>query len=353
MPKKVAVVLFNLGGPDHLDSVQPFLFNLFNDPAIIRLPNPFRFLLAKLISKRRTPFAQEIYKLIGGKSPLLELTEEQSHALDEHLNTRCGDQDDDLFKSFIVMRYWKPFSSQTVVDVKNFAPDEIVLLPLYPQFSTTTTQSSIKDWRNAAAKAGLDAPHNTVCCYPDDKSLIEAYVALAKPLLEEAFKNHTKVRLLLSAHGLPEKIVTAGDPYPDHVELTSAGVVQGLRDIFPTSDFESTVCYQSRVGPMKWIGPSTEDMISQAGDNGEALVVLPIAFVSEHSETLVELDIEYKELALEKGVPGYYRVPAVGCHPLFIKGLASRVMNIRRGVCPRVCGLDVNECPNKVHGNAL
>ena len=342
MTKKVAVILFNLGGPDQLDAVQPFLFNLFNDPAIIRLPNPFRFLLAKLISKRRAPFAREIYKLIGGKSPLLDLTEDQAQALDKQLNKGTDEQGDVLYKSFIAMRYWKPFSDETAQRVKDFNPDEVVLLPLYPQFSTTTTGSSFKDWHRASAAAGLTVPHRSICCYPDNKGLVEAYVQLAKPMLEKALGAHSSVRLLLSAHGLPEKIVNAGDPYPDHVNITADHVVAGLKAALPHSDFHATLCYQSRVGPMKWIGPSTEDMIAQAAQNNEALVVLPIAFVSEHSETLVELDIEYKELAEEKGVSGYYRVPAVGCHPDFIGGLVARIHDIANA---KFCASNVDACP--------
>ena len=318
--KKLAVVLFNLGGPDSPDAVQPFLFNLFNDPAIIRLPNPFRYLLAKVIAKRRAPLAKEIYKTIGGKSPLLENTMAQAHALEDKLNA-----DDDLYKSFIAMRYWKPFSSETVKEVQDFGPDEIVLVPLYPQYSTTTTQSSLDDWQMACDRVGLSVPTRTIRSFPENEAMVAAYVDLAKPLMEQALACHKNVHLLLSAHGLPEKIVKAGDIYPTHVEQTAALIVRGLEKALGRTDLKSSLCYQSRVGPMTWIGPSTEKLIVEAGKKNEALVVLPVSFVSEHSETLVELDVEYKQLADQNGVPAYLRVPALGTHPSFIEGLADMI----------------------------
>jgi ferrochelatase len=310
--KRIAVVLFNLGGPDNLDAVQPFLFNLFNDPAIISSPAPIRWLLAKLISKRRAPIAREIYQQIGGKSPLLEQTDAQARALETVLQSSYD------AKVFIAMRYWHPFSSETVAEVKDYAPDEVVLLPLYPQFSTTTTESSVKDWMRNAGKQGLDVPTRAVCCYPTNEGLIEAQASLVRKGLEEV-KNNGPLRMLFSAHGLPKKIIERGDPYQGQVEKTADAIVRKL-DI---ANLDWRVCYQSRVGPLEWISPSIDEELDQAGTDKVGVVIVPIAFVSEHSETLVELDREFRDYALEKGVPTYHRIPTVSTYGSFIRGLAD------------------------------
>ncbi|MEE8173271.1 MAG: ferrochelatase [Alphaproteobacteria bacterium] len=312
---RTAIVLFNLGGPDSLEAVEPFLFNLFNDPAIIRLPRPLRQWVAGRISRRRAPIAQGIYRQIGGKSPIVEQTRAQAEALEEALS-ELGE-----VRVFTAMRYWHPRSDVTAVEVRGFAPDRIMLLPLYPQFSTTTTKSSLIDWYRAAKNAGLLSPRVTstaLCCYATSAGWIEAQSELIAPLLSAAAARGP-VRLLLSAHGLPKRIVKRGDPYAWQVEQTAARIVTrlGLREL------DWTLCYQSRVGPLQWIGPATDDEIRRAGADGVALVVAPIAFVSEHSETLVELDIEYRHLAESCGVPAYHRVPAVACHPAFIAALAE------------------------------
>ena len=293
---KVAVVLFNLGGPDGPDAVEPFLFNLFNDPAIIGAPTPIRWCLAKYISKKRAPVAREIYEHLGGKSPLLALTNDQSAALVEEV---AGDFD---CQTFVCMRYWHPMSDAVAKDVKDYNPDKIILLPLYPQYSVTTSGSSIKDWHRAAAKAGLSVPTTEVCCYPTIDGLIDAQAALIEPYVQKISDNE-KFRVLFSAHGLPKKVIAGGDPYQSHVEMTSKAVAEKL-SLAPEN---WVVCYQSRVGPLEWIGPSTDDEIERAGKDGIDVIVVPIAFVSEHSETLVELDIEYKELAEKAGVGHYFR----------------------------------------------
>ncbi|MBL6941151.1 MAG: ferrochelatase [Rhodospirillales bacterium] len=311
---KVAIVFFNLGGPDKLAAVRPFLRNLFNDPAIIGAPAPIRWLLAHWLSYRRAPVAQGIYQHLGGKSPLLDLTEKQAWALQQQFSGA------DEIKTFISMRYWHPMSDETARAVKNFAPDRIILLPLYPQFSTTTTGSSLADWKRAAKQAGLDAPSAAVCCYPDEPGFINAVTRLLEGEINQAEKTG-KPRILFSAHGLPKKIVDAGDPYPRHVERTAAAVVARLAQ----ANLDWIVCYQSRVGPLQWIGPSTEDEIARAAKDGVPVVVVPIAFVSEHSETLVELDIEYRELAEGLGVSGYHRVATVSTEADFIGGLKNMV----------------------------
>jgi ferrochelatase len=312
---KTAIVLFNLGGPDGPEAVRPFLFNLFNDPAIIDVPQPLRWCLAKLISSRRAPIARDIYAQIGGGSPLLANTEKQARALEAALSDRIGE-----VRCFIAMRYWHPLTDESIRAVRDYRPDRIVLLPLYPQFSTTTSASSLDAWHRAAAAHGLAAPSRTICCYPDEPGFIEALVGLIRPALAEAQKAGTP-RLLFSAHGLPKKIVAAGDPYQWQVERTAAAVIQALH----MDGLDWLTCYQSRVGPLEWIGPATDDEIRRAGADGKPLVVVPLAFVSEHSETLVELDIEYRHLAEEHGVPAYHRVPTVDAAAAFIGGLARSV----------------------------
>ncbi|HEX6859438.1 MAG TPA: ferrochelatase [Caulobacteraceae bacterium] len=308
---RIAVVLFNLGGPDSPEAVKPFLFNLFSDPAIIGLPGLFRTALARLISSRREESAKANYAIMGGASPLLPETKKQAAALDAVLAERLAGHE---VRSFIAMRYWRPLVEETAREVAAFAPEEIVLLPLYPQFSTTTTASSLKAW--AAAYKGPGRVR-TVCCYPDDGGFVGAYARL----IEEAWSAAGKpepVRLLFSAHGLPEKVVKGGDPYQAQVEATAAAIAARLPRIKHWQ-----VCYQSRVGPLKWIGPATDQAIVQGAEEGLALIVAPIAFVSEHIETLVELDHEYAKLAEEAGCPAYIRAPAVGVAEGFIASLAE------------------------------
>lgn len=335
-----AVVLFNLGGPDSLQTVQPFLYNLFMDPAIIRLPAPLRFLVAKLISSRRAPIAQEIYGHLGGSSPLLPQTEAQAAALKTALSA-ANPADD--YETFICMRYWHPMSAEIVQSVKSYGPDEIILLPLYPQFSSTTSGSSIADWHKAAKTGKLDVPTATVCCYPMEKGLISAYSGLIAEKIDGM--DLTKTRILFSAHGLPQKIVDAGDPYQWQINQSARQIVEKLA----LDGLDWKVCYQSRVGPMKWLQPSTADEIVAAGAAGTSLVVTPIAFVSEHSETLVELDIEYAELAKKSGVPHYKRVDTVGVSEDFIAGLASLVQRLKAGEVTseqggRICPGGYSDC---------
>ena len=318
---KLAVVLFNLGGPDSPDAVQPFLRNLFSDPAIITLPGIIRLPLARLIARRRAPVAREIYGRIGGRSPIVEETQRQARALEQVLS-----RDGVTAKAFIAMRYWHPFSDGAAQAVKAFGPDKIVLLPLYPQFSTTTTASSLKDWHRAAGKAGLAVPWQEICCYPDEPGFIRAAAAKIRGTFAGA-RRDIGWRLLLSAHGLPKKIIAAGDPYQRQVEQTAAAIVQELA----MPELEPVVCYQSRVGPLEWIGPATDAEIRRAGAEGKGVIVAPVAFVSEHSETLVELDIEYRHLAQESGVPDYRRAPTVGADSDFIGGLAALVRRSAAG----------------------
>ena len=346
--RRIAIVLFNLGGPDDAASVRPFLFNLFNDPAIIGLPGFARTPLAKLISSRREKSAQANYAMMdaGGGSPLKAETRSQMAALDARLAVLLpGDE----VRSFVAMRYWHPLTEETALEVAAFGPDEVVLLPLYPQFSTTTTQSSLKAWKAAYAGSGRS---RAVCCYPRAAGWIEAQAKGIREKLEEAAREHPgrPMRVLFSAHGIPEKLVAQGDPYQEQIEGTVAAVAQaaGLTDW--------SLCYQSRVGPMKWLGPSTPDAIQKAAADGVGVVVTPIAFVSEHIETLVELDIEYGELAHEAGLHPYLRAPAVGVAEAFIGALAEAVTDSlgRTGTAPFGPGCQARwkACPFQAEGAA-
>ncbi|HYD06334.1 MAG TPA: ferrochelatase, partial [Reyranella sp.] len=294
------------------DAVQPFLRNLFSDPAIISLPSWLRLPLARFIAARRTPKARGIYEQIGGGSPILGQTEAQARALEEALGT--GSRGEHEWRGYVCMRYWHPMTERVVQSVKRFAPDRIVLLPLYPQFSTTTTASSFDAWKKAAT---FKVPTTEIESYPTEPGFIRASVELVRQGLADA--GDLPKRVLFSAHGLPEKVIKRGDPYQRQVEETAAAIAQHLGGV------DWSVCYQSRVGPLKWIGPSTDAEVTRAGTDRRAVVLYPLSFVSEHSETLVELDIEYRHLAEKAGVPKYVRVPAVGTHPQFINGLANLV----------------------------
>lgn len=324
---KLAIVLLNMGGPDSLEAVRPFLFNLFDDPAIIGAPWPIRRFLAWRISRRRAPVAREIYARIGGRSPLVELTRAQGDALEAVLASRYQ------ARAFVAMRYWHPFSVEAAAEVRSFAPERIVVLPLYPQYSTATSASSLLAWRRAAKAVGLTAPTVSLCCYPTETGWVDAQARLIATALDEAAKAG-RPRVLFSAHGLPRKLIESGDPYQWQVEATTAAVVERLGKV----GLDWSLCYQSRVGPLEWLAPSTEDELARAGRDRVPVVVVPIAFVSEHSETLVELDIEYRDHARELGVPAYVRVPAVGTHPAFIDGLARLVAAAATGSPGVGCG---------------
>ena len=328
---KLAVVLFNLGGPDGPEAVEPFLTNLFSDPAVISLPAFLRLPLARFIARKRAPIAREIYAKIGGRSPILPETMAQAVALERALaehETRC----------FIAMRCWKPFTEEAARAVAAWSPDRIVLLPLYPQFSTTTTGSSLKEWRRTAELAGITAPTATICCYPRLAGFIEGLAGATRDTLTRA-KPEISYRVLVSAHGLPKRVIARGDPYQVQVEQTAAALVDRLG----ITDW--TICYQSRVGPLEWIGPSTDAEIRRAGAEGKGVVIVPVAFVSEHSETLVELDIEYAKLAREADVPDYLRVPTVGVRTEFIAGLAGTVReSLAGGAMPRHCPPSYSAC---------
>jgi ferrochelatase len=333
---KTAVILFNLGGPDKLESVEPFLFNLFNDPAIISIPSIIRYPLAKFISKRRTPVAKDIYKEIGNKSPILELTQKQAENLENYL-IKKGD-----YKCFVVMRCWHPRAAEVIKKVREYNPDEITLLPLYPQYSASTSGSSINEWNNLCNKENYKVKTKTICCYPTENNFLESHANLIKKTLKTLENKNFK--LIFSAHGLPESKIKKGDPYQWQVEKTVEGIMSKLRN----ENLDFIISYQSRVGPLKWIGPFTDEVIIKNSEEKKGIVIVPVAFVSEHSETLVELDIEYKKLAKKNGCTFYKRVPALGIEESFIKGLAELVLQkeIKRNfVSSLMCPNNYVKCP--------
>ncbi len=338
MNGRTAVLIFNLGGPNTPKAVRPFLRNLFSDPAILRMWAPMRLLLAFLISWRRAPVARSFYEMIGGSSPILEETRRQASALETLLTA-----DGSLCRVFVAMRYWHPFASATAREIRSWNPDRIVLLPLYPQFSTTTTGSFLRVWKRASNMARLSQPTTVVCCWFLARGFVRAVAAATQKAIE-SLPRHLPYRVLFSAHGLPARFVETGDPYQDQVERSVAAVV----DMMDFRELDHVVCYQSRVGRLKWLEPYTEDEIVRAGREERALIVVPIAFVSEHLETLVELDMVYRDLAAECGVPFYIRVATVGVEPVFVEGLAKMVQNTARsGIFPEAqsCKSEYSDCP--------
>lgn len=338
---KKAVILFNLGGPDKLKNVEPFLFNLFNDPAILNIPRFIRYPLAKFISKKRTPIAKKIYTEIGGSSPILQLTNKQAESLEKKLN---NNNKQDIYKCFVVMRCWNPRAKTVLNIVKEFDPDEMILLPLYPQYSASTSGSSIKEWNDVCSKNNYKKPAKTICCYPTETEFLNAHVSL----INNELKNLNDFRLIFSAHGLPERNIKKGDPYQWQVEQSVNKITEQLN--IPNLDW--ILSYQSRVGPLKWIGPSTDNEIVKSSKLNKTIVVVPIAFVSEHSETLVELDIEYKKLAEQNGCKNFIRIPALGTKHEFINSLANLVFKSnlpekRSGFYhpSNKCPNDFKECP--------
>jgi len=317
---KKAIILFNLGGPDSMDAVEPFLYNLFSDPAILGLPGFLRIPLAKFISRKRAPTAKAIYKEMGGKSPILDQTIMQANAIEKSLVTEM-----DEYKCFIVMRCWNPRADQVIKEVKNYNPGQIILLPLYPQYSGTTSGSSINEWKIKCKENNLNVETKIICCYPTEEDFVLSHVNLIKEKIQNQDLENTI--LIFSAHGLPESKITKGDPYQWQVEKSVEKLVSKLS----IKNLNYILSYQSRVGPQKWIGPSTDKTIILNSKLNKNIILSPIAFVSEHSETLVELDIEYKKLAKENGCANYIRVPAVTCHPDFINSLRKSILKASSG----------------------
>lgn len=318
---RVGVLLLNLGGPDKLEDVGPFLFNLFSDPEIIRLP--FRWLqrpLAWFIASRRTKTSQENYKQIGGGSPLRRITEAQGEALKEQL----GDLGQEA-NIYVGMRYWHPYTEEAIALLTQDNIERLVILPLYPQFSISTSGSSFrlleKLWQENPKLQPLE--YTVIPSWYKQSGYLQAMAELIAQELDQ-FPNPDQVHIFFSAHGVPKSYVEeAGDPYQQEIEECTVLIMRTLN-----RPNVHTLAYQSRVGPVEWLQPYTEDALKELGAQGvKDLVVVPISFVSEHIETLQEIDIEYREVAEEAGIHNFRRVPAPNTHPVFIRALADLVLD--------------------------
>lgn len=318
---RVGVLLLNLGGPDKLEDVGPFLYNLFSDPEIIRLP--FRWLqkpLAWFIASRRLKTSQENYKQIGGGSPLRRITEAQGEALKEQLGYLGQEAN-----IYVGMRYWHPYTEEAIAQLTQDNIEHLVILPLYPQFSISTSGSSFrlleKLWQEDPKLQRID--YTVIPSWYKQPGYLQAMAELIAQELEQ-FPNPDDVHIFFSAHGVPKSYVEeAGDPYQQEIEECTALMMQTLN-----RPNVHTLAYQSRVGPVEWLQPYTEDALKELGAQGvKDLVVVPISFVSEHIETLQEIDIEYREVAEESGIHNFRRVPAPNTHPVFINALADLVID--------------------------
>ena len=306
--KKVAVIVYNLGGPDKLEDIRKYLFNLFYDVLII--PNPFKWILAKFISYRREKTAKAIYSNLGGRSPLLKETLDQQKSLQESLNS---EREYD-YKVFTAMQCWKPEFKDILDKVIEFNPDKIITIPLYPQFSSVTTGVSIRkisrDFRKYKGKI------TNICCYYNEDKFIESHSELIFTTNNIEKLNTGKYRILFSAHGLPQLLVDRGDPYQFQIEEMVGKIVEktGVKNL----DWKIT--YQSRVGRIQWLKPDTEEEIIRAGLEKKSLIIVPISFVSEHVETLVELDIEYKRIADKYNID-YIRITTLRTNKMYMEML--------------------------------
>jgi protoporphyrin/coproporphyrin ferrochelatase len=317
--KKTAIVLFQFGGPDSLEAIEPFLFNLFIDPDIIDFPGAFfvRKLLAKYISNRRSTKIIENYKHIGGKSPILDITQQQVSSLESLLQTR-----DMNARVFIAMRYWNPTIKEVAEKVKSGGFEQIILLPLYPQFSQATTLSSINEWKRQIKIQECNIPTKLVCCYPSQPLYIEAVVERINSALAR-FQNitSTDIDLIFSAHGIPLSYIKHGDPYKMQIEETVRCIVERGKWNSP-----HTLCYQSRVGPAKWLRPSLKEMVKHlASNNRRHLLIIPVAFVTDNIETLYEINVDVRKHAMMQGIQQFELAPALNNHPKFIQCLAELV----------------------------
>lgn len=318
---RVGVLLLNLGGPDELKDVRQFLYNLFSDPEIIRLPFPWlQKPLAWYIATRRAKTSQENYKQIGGGSPLRRITEAQAEALEEKLRAEGHEA-----RVYVGMRYWHPFTEEAIARIKRDRVEKVAILPLYPQFSISTSGSSFrileKMWQEDPVLNQLN--YTVIPSWYNNPGYLQAMADLiARKLDEFPEGDRDRVRIFFSAHGVPLSYVTeGGDPYQKEIEDCTKLIIQTLN-----RPNEWTLAYQSRVGPVEWLKPYTEDALIELGEQGvKDILVVPISFVSEHIETLQEIDIEYREVAEEAGIENFERVPALNTHPGFIDSLAELV----------------------------
>lgn len=341
---KVGVLLLNLGGPERIQDVAPFLYNLFSDPEIIRLPIPaLQRPLAWLVSTLRCSKSQDAYRAIGGGSPLRRITEHQARELQSLLRQRAIDA-----TTYVAMRYWHPFTESAVADIKADAMEEVVVLPLYPQFSISTSGSSFRELQRLrqADPEFSKLPIRCIRSWYDHPGYTQAMVGLIARKIGEA-EDPSKAHVFFSAHGVPTSYVEeAGDPYQREIEACTRLIMTELQKALGHPN-PHTLAYQSRVGPVEWLKPYTEDTLKDLGKSGvNDLVVVPISFVSEHIETLEEIDLEYAEIAHEAGIVNFLRVPALNTDPTFISGLADLVSEALEG--PEVNLDQAAQLPKKV-----
>ncbi|MGI5862601.1 MAG: ferrochelatase [Myxococcales bacterium] len=327
-PVETAVVMMNLGGPDSLDAVEPFLFNIFSDPDVVQVPLGFLFQrpLARRIARGRAPTARKSYEQLGGRSPLLELTRRQAARLEERLGPG--------FKTYVGMRAWHPFIEGAVGAVARDGARRIVALPLYPHHSRTTTGSALRALHRALRARRLELPVHEVCCYPAEPAFIDAWIErIGEALAAIPQERRPTAHLLFSAHGLPRKLVESGDPYLAHLRQTVAAVAARLE-----SPLTHSLAFQSRSTPVEWLSPSTELALTRLGESGvRDVVVAPISFLTDHVETLVELDRDLREHAARSGIDGYHRVGALNDSAKLIEALAGLVRRAL-GANGRLCG---------------
>lgn len=309
---KTAVVLLNMGGPDSLEAVEPFLCNLFSDPEILRFPlaGLIRKPLARFIASRRAPGVVEKYRAIGGKSPLREITERQGQALRAELGGEEGG-----WSVHVAMRYWRPRAEEAARSVLASQARRIVVLPLYPQYCRATTGSSLQDFFEALSSLVLNKFETfTVPSWCDHPLYVEA---LAEGL-REGLERQPGATVLFSAHGVPTRLIDGGDPYLSQVQTT----VRAAAARFDGTPWE--LAFQSRVGPVRWLEPSTPDALRRLAARGVTnVLVVPVSFVSDHLETLHEIDVEYRELAHSLGIARFGRCPSLNDRPSFIRCLAA------------------------------
>ncbi len=319
---KVGVLLLNLGGPETSEDVEGFLYNLFADPDIIRLPPLLSRLqrpIALAISKRRAPKSIEAYNSIGGGSPIVKYTTEQANLICERINQRY----DLKVKPYIGMRYWYPFTEQALDEIQEDGVDTLVVLPLYPQFSVSTSGSSLRVLQEEFSRGGGRKPpaHTVVPSWYDRPGYVSSVAGLIKKELA-TFDDDGPRHVLFSAHGVPRSYIDNGDPYQSQIEDCVSRIGREL-----PGDVTVHLSYQSRVGPIEWLRPYTDDVLPSLGADGvRNLVVVPISFVSEHIETLEEIDIEYRELAEEAGITNWRRCPALNTDPAFIDDMADLIV---------------------------
>ncbi len=326
---RVGVLLLNLGGPERIKDVGPFLYNLFSDPEIIRLPVPaFQKPLAWLISQLRSGKSEEAYRCIGGGSPLRRITEQQARELQSQLRSIGIDA-----TTYVAMRYWHPFTESAVADMKADGVNEVVVLPLYPHFSISTSGSSFRELKRLRDNDSEFEKLSIRCIrsWFDHPGYVTSMAELIKSqILACDFPENAHV--FFTAHGVPKSYVEeAGDPYQDQIQNCSLLIIDKIESSLGFSN-PFSLSYQSRVGPEEWLKPYTEDVLEELGKSGvKELVVVPISFVSEHIETLQEIDIEYKEIANRNGISNFRRVPALDTYPSFIGGLADLVSSCLDG----------------------